>query len=300
MATSPVTPAKTALAKGVTRQFPIPSCALSVRDLDQLFRILQRKALEAADEQVATLQQQQGQTLEQFNEAKAALRSLLDLVVRVQGSDGGWTVANTTDPISEDSLPISIATIQYDSSFGFRARFNNSYPQNSFLVTLDFTRTDILDVSNTAVAAANQSTVALSGVNITWVNAVTQELRAFFEERSTNRGWLYSRYAYDVLLLLIGFPASLNLVYHFDKFLRPILKLPDALFVALYVYLVLVALLCFRFLFNYAKWVFPKIEGPSRGHGSPRLHKTVLGAIALALLVRLVTNLLWILGVHLH
>jgi hypothetical protein len=146
----------------------------------------------------------------------------------------------------------------------------------------------------------NQSNVAVSGANMTWVNAVTQELRAFFEARSTNRGWLYSRYAYDVLVLFIGFPASLNLVYHFDKFLRPLLKLPDALFVALYVYLVLVALLGFRFLFNYAKWVFPRTESPIKRRGTPGFHKTVLGAVALTLLARIITSLLWVLGIHLH
>ena len=93
---------------------------------------------------------------------------------------------------------------------------------------------------------------------------------------------------------------SFNLVYHVDRFVRPALTLPEALFVALYVYFVLVALLGFCLLFNYAKWVLPKIEGPSRRHGGPKLHKAILGAIALALTVRAVTSLLWILGIHLH
>jgi hypothetical protein len=293
--------AKTTVAKGITRQFAIRSCSLDIDDLGRLFRILQGKAAEAADEQVATLKQQEGQTDAQFSQAKDALRSLLDLVVRVQGSSGEWTAANTIDAVREESLPTPVANIQYDSSFLFRNKFNNTGPQNSFLVTLNFTRTEVLDLTNTAVAAtSNQSTVGVSGANITWVNAVTQELRAFFDERSNNRGWLYSRYTYDLLVLFFGFPLSLNLVYHFDKVLRPILKLPDALFVALYVYLVLVALLGFRFLFNYAKWVFPKIEAPLKRHGAPGLHKTVLGAIALALLVHGFTSLLWVLGIHLH
>ena len=289
------------LARGVTRQFPVPSCLLGVNDLDRLFKILQAKASEAADVQVAGLRVQPGQTVEQFNEAQSTLRSLLNLVVRVQGSNGEWTAANTNEPLREESLPISIASIQYDSSFLFRGRFNNTYPQNSFMVTLDFTRTDVLDLTNTVVASTlNQSAVVVSGANVTWVNAVTQELRAFFQERATKRGLLYSRYTYDVLVLLIGIPVSFNVVYHFDRFLRPVLKLPDALFVALYVYLVLVALLVFRLLFNYAKWILPKVEGPSRKHGLPGFHKTALTAIALTLLVRLVTSLLWIAGIHLH
>jgi hypothetical protein len=300
MTSSPAIAAKAVLAKGITRQFPIPSCSLGVDDLDRLFRILQKKASEAADEQVAGLQQQAGQTAQQFNQGKESLRSLLNLVVRVQGTDGEWTAANTADPIREDSLPLSIASIQYDSSFLFRGQFN-TYPQNNFLVTLDFTRTGILDLTNLSAAPGpNQSDAVVSGVNITWVNAVTQELRAFFEQRSAARGWLYSPYAYDLLVLTIGFPVSFNLVYHFDKILRPVLKLPDALFVALYVYLVLVVLLGFRLIFNYAKWVLPKIEGPSRRHGAPRLHKTILAAVALTLMARLITSFLWILGIHLH
>jgi hypothetical protein len=297
---SPTTPATAVLVRGITRQVPIPSCSLGIDDLHRLFQILQRKASEAADEQIAGLQQQQGQTPEQFNSAKGNVRSLLNLVVRVQGSNGEWTAANTSDPIREDSLPLSIASIQYDSSFLFRGHFNTQ-PQNSFLVALDFTRANILDLTNPSVAGGpNQSAIGVSGVNVTWVNGVTQELQVFFKERKTARGWLHSRHAYDVLVLLIGFPLSFNLVYHFDKVLRPILTLPDALFVALYVYLVLVVLLGFRLLFNYAKWVLPNIEGPARGHGGPRFHKMVLAAVALTLLTRLVTSLLWVLGIHLH
>jgi hypothetical protein len=300
MASPQVIPAKAVLAKGISRQIPIPSCSVDVVDLDRLFRILQQKASEAADEQVASLQQQPGQIAEQFEQAKELLRSLLNLVVRVQGSNGEWIAANTADSIRAESLPVSVARIEYDSCFLFRGKFNN-YPQNNFLVGLDFTRTSILDLSNTATTLGpNQSNVAVSGGNITWVNAVTEEMRTFFQERSTARGWLYSRFTYDLLLMVIGIPVSFNVVYHFDKILRPILKLPEALFVALYVYLVLVALLGFRFLFNYAKWVLPKIEGPAGRHGSPRLHKTILAALAVTLLGRLVTSLFWILGIHLH
>ncbi len=269
-------------------------------DLRRLFNALERKASEAADQQIANLQRQPGQTDEQFGQFKDYVRSLLRLVVRVQAGSGEWTAATTSEALNEDSLPVSIRSVQYESSFLFRGQFK-SEPQNSFAVTLDFTRTSILDLTNlSAGPSLNQSGVLISGGNVTWVNGLSEELRTFFEARATARGWLYSAYAYDVLLIIIGFPLSFNLVYHIDRFVRPVLRLPDALFVALYVYFVLVALLGFRLLFNYAKWVLPKIEGPSRRHEGPKLHKTILGAIALALAIRAVTSLLWILGIHLH
>lgn len=301
MGVSPTTPANVTRLSGITRQFPIPPCALDVDDLERLFRLLEKKASEAAEEQANSLKQLEGQTDEQFREARASLRNLLDLVVRVQGVEGEWTLANATDPIDEESLPVSVSSIQYDSFFRFRVRFNNAQPLNHFLVTLDFRRTDIFDLTNTVIAAqTNPNSVSISGSDITWVNAVTQELRAFFKQRATNRGWLYSRFAYDFLLLFIGIPASLNLVYHADKVVGPILRLPEALFVALYVYLVLILLLVFRFLFNYVKWVFPRVDGPVKRRGIPGVHKTVLAAIGLALLTRAVTSILWLFGLHLH
>lgn len=299
MATAQITPLQP-VASGSTRQIPIPASTLTTEDLRRLFQILEAKAVEAAELQLATLHQTQGQTNEQFEQVKQYGRSILKLVANIQGVSGEWTVATTPDAFSPQSLPHMLAAVQYDSGFIYRGQ-TRLEPLNSFYVALEFTRTSVLDMTNLSLAPTHvQNFIRVTGTNLTWVNGVVEEIRAFFAARASSRGWLHYRFTYDVLLLLVGFPLSLNVIYHVDRVLNLILKLPESLFVVLYVYLTLLLLFAFRILFNYARWVFPKVEGPSSLRGGAKLHKAVLGAIGLGLLVRTTSTLLWILGVRLH
>jgi len=59
--------------------------------------------------------------------------------------------------------------------------------------------------------------------------------------------------------------------------------------------MVLVALLGFRVFFNYTKWIFPKMEGPTRRRG-PGLHKAGLTIIMLTLLSLVIESLLRMAG----
>jgi hypothetical protein len=298
MATPQVTAGST-LARGVVRPFSIPSCTLTADDLRRFYDVLDNKAREAAEHQVTTLQRLPGQTTEQFEQVETNLRSSLSLVVRVQGINGEWTGSNTREALRDDSLPDSVAVVEYNSAFLFRTQFNVE-PLNSFSVYLDFSRTGILDMTNlSSEPASNRSSSWISGMNTTWVNGTYEGLRTFFAERESSRGWLHSRHAYDLAVLVLGIPASFALVYRIDRVLRPILRVPDALFVALYVYLVLIALFGFRLLFNYAKWVFPKIEGPARREGGPKIHKAVLVLIGSTFVSVVVETFLRMLGLAL-
>lgn len=272
---------------------------MTADDLRRLYVILDRKAREAAEQQAAVIQRLPEQTAQQFEEVKRDLRSSLALVVRVQGINGEWTGSTTKEALLDESLPDSIAAVEYNSAFLFRTRFGVE-PQNSFSVNLDFSRTGILDMTNlSSEPASNKSGGSISGSNVTWVNGTYEELRKFFDERATARGWLHSRHAYDVAVLVVGIPSSFALVYRIDRLVRPLLQVPDALFVALYVYLVLMALFGFRLLFNYAKWVFPRMEGPTRRQGGPKLHKAVLIAIGGTLLSIVTETLLRMMGLPL-
>jgi len=282
---------------GRSRPIAIPACKLTSDDLRRLYQILEKKAKEAAELQVAAIQRQPGQTAEELEQLKVNVRSLMKLVVRVQGSDGHWTAASGPEALNEDALPDRLAVVEYDSGFLFRNTFNIQ-PQNSFSVTINFGRTGILDLTNLAVQSdTNQSLANVVGSNVTWVDGVSDELQSFFRGRKLKiQSVLHSRYIYDVLVILIGFPGSFAFVYRIDGILKPRVSLPEALFVALYVYIVLVALLGFRILFNYFKWVFPRIEGPSRVHGRADIHRAAIIFIALTLLSLIVESLLRMAG----
>jgi hypothetical protein len=296
MGNSPINQPTPFLVKGSTRQFPIPSCSLRAEDLRRLYNILEKRAGEAKDFEVGALRQQPGQSGEQFELAKNNVALSLKLVVSVQSITGDWVGGVSGEAFSDASLPDSIARITFDSAFLYRTQFKLE-PQNSFNLTLDFSRTRILDLTNIALSPEmNQSSSNISGVNDGWVKAVHDDLRTFFDERATPRGWLHRRFSYDLSLLALGFPASLASCYHIAKWIGLRVTLPQSIAVPLYVALFLVSLLVFRFAFNYAKWVFPKVEGPSR-RTWPILHRSLLALIGASLVSLVVESLAGILRV---
>lgn len=265
-------------AKGTTRQFQIRACCLKAEDLRRLYKILETRAREFASQAIGMLRQLSDQTDEQFKQVKENATSLLKLVVIVNASTGDWVSSSTDEALSDASLPDSIASIVYDSGFLFRGQMKIE-PQNSFKVIIDFSRTQVLDLTNLWISpSSNTSSVLITGTNDTWVKAVHDDLRNFLDERATLRRWLYSRYTYDILVWTIGIPTSLAFVYHIDKWTKLTANSPGAVRIPLYVALFLLGLLIFRFLFNYAKWAFPKIESPSV-RGWPVLHRSLLTII---------------------
>lgn len=290
MATTPTAPI---VVSGIRRHLGIPASTFTAEDLRRLYTVLEAKCREAGEHQVSTVQRMPEQTAEQFEQVKATIRSWFKLLVRVQGSNGEWTVSVTDEALQDRLLPDTIASVEYESASLYRNQFQED-PQNSFVLSLDFIRTELLDMSSQP--EPNKSWGMVSGSNRTWVNGTFEELHKFLNERSNTRGWLHSKRSYDIAVLLFGLLLSFTFVYRIDRWVRPFLELPDALFVALYVYLVLIALTGFRLLFNYARWVFPKCEGPTRRQGGPKYHKTLLGVIGTGLLASVAVTLLKMLG----
>jgi hypothetical protein len=294
---SPSTPAGPVLTVNISRQWPIPACSLTLDDLRRLFGILERKASEAATEQVAYMRTLSGPSVAKILEEA---RTFMGLTIQLHAANGEWRFANSVAPLSDDSAPAALTSVTYDCGAQYKTRFNQ-FRQNQVSVSINFTRTGLGDFSNLVLSEGlGSSFVSFSGVNSTWANAVDHELRTFFRDRATRRGWLHSKFSYDFALVFIAFPVILELIYKLDNRLSALIKLPAAVFVALYVYLALVGLYGFRIFFNYVKWVFPKIEGPQQRKKGAIVHKIAITAIGLTLLTRVVTTILWFAGIQLH
>jgi hypothetical protein len=278
---APPQPTAPILFKGTNRQFVIPACLLRPNDLRRLYRLLEQKAKEAADRQVAAMTLPQGQTQVDFDRFKTSVRETLVLNLRLQTKSGSWVGGQAIDPLEDEQLLDGITRIEFDSCFLFRLRFNNATPNNAFLVVIDLVRPSILDMGPDPMQ--NTSLATISGSDVTWANGLCAELEAFFQQSTTRRGWLHQRQSYTALLFLLGFPLSFDIVYHLDRLIRQRTPLPEALSVAMYVYVVLVTLFLFRILFNYARWVFPKVE-----LDAPRQHIGVRHRVAISALVVMV------------
>lgn len=286
-----------ALARGTIRQFVIPACSLGSEDLRRLHEVLRKRAGDVKAFQVGSLQRQPGQSDEQFQAFKDQVSALLDLLVKVDSGTGDWVAGTGADVLSDKELPDFITSVTYDSAFLFRGQMKTE-PQNSFIVFLDFSRTQILDLTNLALGPEqNKSMVRVAGVDSTWVKAVNDDLRNFFNLRKNLRGWIHSRFSYDAVLWLVGFPADVECVYRIDRALK-LNQLPSSVSVLLYVLVFLLLLIVFRVLFNYTKWVFPKVEGPGR-RAWPTFHRAFVVLIGATLVSIVITAILRIFGIRL-
>jgi hypothetical protein len=170
--------------KGTTRRLIIPTCSLTADDIRRLYSILDAKSKEATEKQVATIQlppmvaASAGTNEEQFKQLQETVRSDMRLVVQVESGNGEWMGGTTSQTLSEEMLPDSISRIDYDSSFLFANRLGRR-PNNYFILTLDFSKTNLLDLSNpSGEPTANASVTEIGGNDITWVNGVYDELAA--------------------------------------------------------------------------------------------------------------------------
>jgi hypothetical protein len=271
----------------------VPACLITPDDLRRLFALLAKKAQEAAKLQTQGIGGAR-ETREE-RELKERVTRALELVVRVEGANGAWTGGTSATVLADESLPASVVRVTFDSAMAYRNQ-TNSVPSNSFLVNLEFGPPSIFDFA--PEPEQNQSSITVSGTDPTWVNGLYEELQTFFKERVRPRGWLHIRRAYDIALLFVGFPASFAAIYRLDRALRQRLDLVDPLYVAFYVYAVLIVLWGFRILFNYSRWVFPKLEGPDRREGR-RLHKAVFLLIGATLVSLVVETFLRMVGIQL-
>lgn len=272
------------LTKGTIRKLVIPSCNINEEDLRRLWRLLSEKAAEIFERSSSRFKRKEGESEEEFNKQKELVRSLFQLSVQYQASNGEWTRGTTIDVLKSENLPEQITVVDYDSAFFFNKEIGKR-PDDYFIVSLDFRPTDVLKLTNVSgEPTENGSLAVVFGIDETWVNGVYDQLSTFFKERSTNRNWLHSHYAYDLLLLIFGFPMSLAWVYRANQwFQQASLTWPEALFVAFYVYVVLLALYFFRITFNYTRWIFPKVEGPNPRQKGPLKHRIILSALVLGL-----------------
>jgi hypothetical protein len=188
-----------------------------------------------------------------------------------------------------------VVRIEFDSAFLYRSRFNNLVPNNSFTVILDLFRPNVLDLSTPPTQ--NASVANIWGLDATWANALHDELVAFFRQGRTKRGWLHLLRTYDVLVFLVGFPLSFDIVYHLDRLIKHVAPLPEALSVALYVYAVLLVLFLFRILFNYARWVLPKLEIDAPRQHARAAHRVAISTLSLIILSALVKAAFMLFGI---
>jgi hypothetical protein len=179
-------------------------------------------------------------------------------------------------------LPERIISIEYDTAFSPKAQLN-FIPNDRASVLLDFSRPRFVDRGLPSEPTPNNSNWFVTAENEGWCTSLSTRLEQFFAERRTPVEWLHLSNTYDGLLIVMGFPLALWGAYRIGHPISARVHLPAAVETGLYVYAFFLSLGVFRWMFSYARWVFPKIELDSEKSTSGK-HRAIWATLALGVL----------------
>lgn len=258
----------------------VVSLSLDKEDLKRFCDILQERSNSAAEIEVGLFEQRE-QTDEQFKANKETLKNSFELKITISGKNGEELWGTIEEVFSSVNFPDEVKSLYVDSESTLR-HVHNYYPNNSFKIFIDFNKPKIFDLSLLpSRSTPNESNVEVKGYDATWVNGVFSEIKKFINERSSTLSIVHAHSIYDILLWVLGLPASFWVCSKLSSQIESAFA-PDNTFAtsALYVYAFIATLFVFRVLFHYLRWVCPLVEYRSKGN-KMLAHRAILAILCI-------------------
>lgn len=277
--------------KSITIKEPLPSCSVDYRILNRLLNILIDINKEAVDIDVLALQKLDNESDSDFSKRKDSLKDLYQVSVTVFGSKGEFIFFDSPTSLDENKLPTIISKVIFDTGVKYNFQLK-CFPPNRAKIEFDFSKAKIFDFQSLpSEPTPNSSCIEVIGMNEIWVCGVHKQILGLIEEHLTKRALLHKSNVYDLLILLLFIPVTFTLIYRFENWFHISQKLPIILTVACYFYTFLLSLNIFRILFNYSRWVLPKVELIGQHKSNSALHRGIIFAIFSALSLSLLYDI---------
>lgn len=282
-------------AQGVTNRLTLDRifCSLNKEELRQFFRILEERAKAAADIEVSHYEQG---TLseEDFEKNKILLKSLFEIRPTITSANGPELFGTVDDVFTSPNFPDVVKSVYVNSETTLKA-LHNYFPRNKFQLSFDFNRPTVFDFTiGPSERTPNESHIEVVGVDATWANGVFYEIKSFIDDHKATAPWLHRHTIYDIFLWNIGYPIAFWFCFKLSDVVVQLTGGSPFLQAGGYLYLFLVALLGFRTLFHYARWVFPAFEYRHDKSKAFR-HRLTLSALSVGLLGSLLYDILKVL-----
>lgn len=258
----------------------VVSLSLDKEDLKKFCDILQERSNSAADIEVGLFEQRE-QTDAQYKANKEIIKNSFELKITISGKNGEELWGTIKEVFSSVNFPDEVKSLFVDSESTLR-HVHNYIPNNSFKIFMDFNKPKIFDLSLLpSRSTPNESNIEVKGYDATWVNGVFSEIKKFINERSSTLSIVHAHSIYDILLWVLGLPASFWVCNKLSSQIESAFA-PDNTFAtsALYVYAFIATLFVFRVLFHYLRWVCPLVEYRSKGN-KILVHRAILAVLCL-------------------
>jgi len=263
---------------------PLPSCTLSIPYFKKLYEILNKITQEAAEIEITKLKKTPDQSDEDFDKLKEYAKNLYKLSIQIVGRKGEYIFSDSVSIFDEAQLPDHITKIIFDNSLKYNFSLKKN-PLNKIRLEFDFKKAKVFDfVTSPSRATPNTSTIHVLGDNETWVSGAYKNVLQSLQERANKWSWLHSKNIFDLFIWFMVIPLGFFTIYKIERiFSLSASGITPVFMVALYLYFFIIVLNIFRMVFNYARWVFPKMELVTSLKKGALLHRIILGSIFLAI-----------------
>jgi len=188
-------------------------------------------------------------------------------------------------PTEERTFPEELVSL-FASNSTFAQRAFNFRPLNTVDAFICFEKPSLkLDFKTLpSNPTDNRSVINIAGRDEYWVISTAQKIEEFFKQRMATRPIIHGAGAYDYIVYLAFLPAVIWLFYKYAPGASSWLEQQTVfLNVILGIYGLLLSLLFARFLFQYARWLFPPMEYYKRSRWPAFIHRAVAGFLAAAI-----------------
>jgi hypothetical protein len=238
---------------------PTISCSLDKADLRRLAEILQQRANAARDLELAEFRPERLPP-DKLERQRAVLSESFVLKFTINGSDGPELFGTIREVFDSPNYPEEVASVFVASDNTLRA-VHNYYPRNAFRLFLYFTKPAVFDFRIfPGLDTPNASNFEVEGYDATWANGVFREIDAFLGSKPSRLSIVHRHTIYDLVLYPVGIPFAFWLCHRATSIVQQLVPESGFLQNSLYVYLFAAAIILFRILFHYVRWVFPVVE----------------------------------------
>lgn len=216
-------------------------------------------------------------TWESPQHAKQRINEVIPVEYNYKAQNGDYVQGLGIPNTADRNFPDELMTIFFSNST-FTERAIKIQPINTVNVFLSFEKPSLKIDFQTLPSnpTDNRSVINIEGRNEAWVISTAQKIDDFFKKRKTTRPIIHGSGAYDYIIYLAFLPAVMWLFYRYAAPVSRWLEQQTIFInVILGIYGLLLSLLFARFLFQYARWLFPPMEYYKRSRLGAFIHRSI-------------------------
>ncbi|WP_417809594.1 hypothetical protein [Thioclava sp.] len=201
------------------------------------------------------------------------------LTISILGDQDQQLYGENAEVFESDNLPHPIQKIYFNNITAWQRHSQDSRPQNTIEVDLDFSKPPLLDpFSVLSEPTPNSSNVTVRADDMTFYKAALQIVDTKLAKHRTWYAAIHRSFAYDMGVWLVALPAGLVIATHYMERWLPVGGNLEAFRWAFFLYSLGIVILGYRFLSGYIKWAFP-VNVLAENKDKSLRHRIALGGI---------------------